>query len=194
MVLRFSLLNSHFQDSNTPSYKSSRTTRATKSYDEMSPDSTTSRHTGCQYLHPNYSPITTSTINRSPSSPLSNQCYSHNPNHPHHPPQHQQHPHYQYYDGLGHSSGGTESSPGGRFNDSRNFHLPLRQESSQCPKWKCFIKKDSCAPDHVILTFTPASFDDLLLLEPCGVSQWSANLVADWSASNEGVCYRTNSS
>lgn len=40
----------------------------------------------------------------------------------------------------------------------------LKHESVQCPMWKCYVKKD--VTDHLLVTFVPASFDDLLLLNP----------------------------
>ncbi|XP_055884389.1 KICSTOR complex protein SZT2-like isoform X4 [Biomphalaria glabrata] len=38
-----------------------------------------------------------------------------------------------------------------------------QSETGHCPMWKCYVKKDVTA-DHLLITFVPASYDDLLLL------------------------------
>ncbi|CAG5136149.1 unnamed protein product, partial [Candidula unifasciata] len=52
-----------------------------------------------------------------------------------------------------------------KLKEAHNNEILLSADDCQCPMWKCYVKKDDVT-DHLLLTFVPACFDDLLLLNP----------------------------
>ncbi|XP_059140197.1 KICSTOR complex protein SZT2-like isoform X3 [Physella acuta] len=73
---------------------------------------------------------------------------------------------------YGYSQAG--SGPGETLKQAECFH---------CPMWKCYVKKD--VTEHLLLTFVPACFDDLLLLNPPPVN-------AETTKANEPTLAQTN--
>ncbi|GFN80127.1 protein szt2-like isoform x1 [Plakobranchus ocellatus] len=68
-----------------------------------------------------------------------------------------------------HSKHSNQQTPIGNSLGNMSMHNKLKRAgSNQCPMWKCYIKMD-CA-DHLLMTFVPASFEDLLLLNPAPVT------------------------
>ncbi|BFY99733.1 hypothetical protein BsWGS_02773 [Bradybaena similaris] len=65
-------------------------------------------------------------------------------------------------DSAARHSHSKKSSPSSESGNPDSYAYP--SQPGQCPMWKCYVKKD--VMDHLLITFVPASFDDLLMLNP----------------------------
>ncbi|RUS70962.1 hypothetical protein EGW08_021272, partial [Elysia chlorotica] len=60
--------------------------------------------------------------------------------------------------GSANTSGSLDTEDNGEENPSE------KSGSGHSPMWKCYIKIEG--PDHLLMTFVPSTFEDLLLLNP----------------------------